>query len=104
MTARILSQRKGSVTRFLEADGKYAIETITDVEPALEFAKALHNEDRLTRPNGDRHIAHIPIAVVDAWAKRRGLGFDSVMQDVSLLEEFLNDPDNSYFRVDKRPV
>lgn len=104
MTARILTQRPGKVTRFLEADGKYAIETIQDVEPVLEHAKALHNEGHHTRANGDRHLARIPIVVLDAWAKRRGLGFDDVMRDVRLLEAFMNDPDHSHFRVDKRPV
>jgi hypothetical protein len=99
---RILNQSPGKITRFLEADGKYAIETIRDVEPILEHAKALHNEGKWTRPNGDRHLARVPIVVLDSWAKRRGLGFDDVMRDVSLLEEFLADPEHSYFLVDKR--
>ena len=104
MSARILSAEPGRVTRFLEADGKYAIQTIADVEPVLEHAKALHNEGRHQAPNGDRHLARIPIVVLNAWAQQRGVTYADVMNDVRLLEAFMRDPDHSQFRVDKRPV
>ncbi|WLW64306.1 hypothetical protein RA224_13015 [Achromobacter aegrifaciens] len=104
MSARILTAERGRVTRFLEADGRYGIETTADVEPVLEHAKALHNEGRQHAPNGDQHLARIHITVLNAWAQRRGVTFADVMNDVRLLEEFLRDPDNAHFRVNKDAI
>ena len=103
MAGQILTATANAVTRF-HADGdKFHIQTTADVEPVLERAKALHNEGHTKRGN-DRHLASIPIVVLNAWAVKRGVTFDAVMQDISLLKEFLNDPDNGHFRVDKGAV
>ena len=104
MSARILTAERGRVTRFLEADGRFGIQTTADVGPVLEHAKALHNEGRQHAPNGDQHLARIPIVVLNAWAQRRGVTFSDVMNDIRLLEEFLRDPANGDFRVNKDAV
>lgn len=104
MAGQILSATHSSVTRF-HADGdKFHIQTTADVEPVLERAKALHNEGMQKSSAGDHHLASIPVVVLNAWAERRGVTFDAVMQNVSLLREFLNDPDNSGFRVHKGAI
>ncbi|OZI20507.1 hypothetical protein CAL26_23725 [Bordetella genomosp. 9] len=104
MAGRILTAEARKVTRFHELDGGFAIETVADVEPELEYAKALHNEGHHRTANGDRHVAAVPAVVLNAWAIKRGVTFQAVMQDNRLMREFLNDPDHSHFRVDKRPV
>lgn len=104
MTGQILTAERGRITRF-HADGdKFHIQTTADVEPVLEVAKALHNEGMDKTPMGDHHLASIPVVVLNAWATRRGVTFDAVMQDVSLLREFLNDPENGAFRVHQGAV
>lgn len=104
MAGQILTAEHGKVTRF-HADGdKFHIQTVADVEPVLEHAKALHNEGKHHNPMGDQHLARIPIVVLNAWAIARGLTFDAVMQDVRLLEDFMRDPDNSHFRVNKAAI
>ena len=82
-------------------DGKCAIQTVEDVTPALERAKERHNLGLTRTGMGDRHQASIPITVLDAWARRIGKRFHDVMQDDSLLDRFLRDPDHSYFVIDK---
>ena len=104
MSGKILSVTPNAVTRFHDDDGKFHIQTTADVEPVLERVKALHNEGFDRTRGGDRHLASIPIVVLNAWAVKRGVTYDAVMQDISLLKEFLNDPDNSGFRVSKGAV
>ncbi|OZI26711.1 hypothetical protein CAL26_05155 [Bordetella genomosp. 9] len=104
MAGRILTAETRKVTRFHELEEGFAIETVADVEPELEFAKALHNEGFHRTASGDRHVASIPAVVLNAWAIKRGVTFDAVMQDNRILKEFLNDPDHSHFRVDKGQV
>lgn len=104
MSKRFLTGGISSVFLHEEQDGKVAIETVTDVEPVIERAKALHNAGRTKTGMGDRHVASVPIAVLDAWARKRGLLFQNVMQDQSLMTQFLQDPDHSYFIIDKASV
>lgn len=102
--AQILSIEPGKITRYHEDDGKFHIQTTADVEPVIERAQALHNEGHHKTRTGDHHLASIPVVVLNAWAEKRGVTFDAVMQNITLLREFLNDPDNSQFRIHKGAV
>lgn len=104
MAGQILNATADTVTRFHADGGKFHIQTVADVEPVIEHAKALHNEGKHTNPGGDHHLARIPIVVLNAWAIARGVTYDAVMQDVRLLEEFMRDPANSDFRVSKEAI
>ncbi|WP_208281719.1 hypothetical protein [Massilia oculi] len=85
-------------------DGKCAIETVEDVTPALERAKERHNLGLTRTGMGDRHVASIPVTVLDAWARRIGKCFQDVMQDPRLMDRFLADPDHRYFVIDTASV
>lgn len=85
-------------------DGKCAIETVEDVTPALERAKERHNLGLTRTGMGDRHVASIPVTVLDAWARRIDKCFQDVMQDQGLMTRFLADPDHSFFVIDKASV
>jgi hypothetical protein len=87
-----------------QQDGRCAIETVEDVSRIVERAKARHNLGLTRTGMGDRHVASIPIAVLDAWARRQGKTFQDVMQDQQLMTRFLQDPDNGYFIIDKASV
>lgn len=104
MSRRLLTSGISSTFFHEEQDGKIAIETVVDVEPVIERAKALHNEGFNRTGMGDRHVASIPIDVLDAWARRLGKTFQDVMQDQRLMTRFLQDPDHSYFVIDKASV
>lgn len=104
--ARHVLSRVGSTTTYFHdsVDGKGAIETVSDVTPTLERAKALHNAGHVRGMGGDRHVASIPVPVIEAWARKQGLNFMQVMQDQALLTRFLQDPDNGHFIIDKASV
>lgn len=105
MARRILSRIGNTTTYFHDAvDGKGAIETVADVTPTLEKAKALHNEGFTRGMGGDRHVASIPVPVIEAWARKQKLTFMQVMQDQRLMTRFLQDPDNGHFIIDKASV
>ena len=105
MARHILSKVGNTTTYFHDSvDGKGAIETVADVTPSLERAKALHNAGRVRTGMGNRHVASIPVPVIEAWARKRGLMFRDVMQNQDLFSRFLSDPDNGYFIIDKASV
>lgn len=87
-----------------EQDGKCAIETVEDVSRVVERAKERHNLGLTRTGMGDRHVASIPVTVLDAWARRIGKRFQDVMQDQALMGRFLADPDHRYFVIDTASV
>lgn len=105
MAKRLLTFN-GATATYLheEQDGRVAIETVEDVTAIVERAKALHNMGATKTAMGDRHVASIPITVLDAWARRHGKRYQDVMQDQKLMDCFLKDPDHSYFVIDKASV
>jgi hypothetical protein len=105
MAKRLLSFN-GATATYLhdEQDGKQAIETVENVSHIVERAKALHNQGLTRTRMGDRHVASIPITVLDAWARARGKNYEHVMKDPQLMDRFLRDPDNSYFVIDKASI
>jgi hypothetical protein len=105
MTKRLLSFNGATATYMhQEQDGRIALETVENVAPILERAKALHNQGLTRTGMGDRHVASIPITVIDAWARSRGKKYQDVMQDEHLFTAFLRDPAHSYFIIDKASV
>lgn len=99
MSARILDKSAGSVTKFHDLGDKFVIAKTQDVEAVVEDAKARHNIDATKTGMGDRHAMRVPIIVIDAWARKKGLTYGNVMRDQSLLKQFVEDPENADFRV-----
>ncbi|MBS1169518.1 MAG: hypothetical protein H6R01_436 [Burkholderiaceae bacterium] len=87
-----------------EQGDKAIIQTVQDVSPVLERAKELHNRGQYRTGMGQRHVASIPIIVLDAWARQRGKNFADVMNDQELFSLFLSDPAHGYFIIDKSSV
>lgn len=105
MGKRLLSFDGTTATYLHDAqDGRQAIETVEDVTPILERAKARHNMGLTRTGMGDRVVAEIPVRVLDAWARQHGKRFEDVMRDESLMTRFLRDPANGYFIIDKASV
>ena len=51
-----------------------------------------------------KHVASVDQAVIIDWCNKRGITFQRFMNDQSLVNAFLDDPDNSAFRIWKGRV
>ena len=80
-------------------DGKYVIETIQDVSDIVEDNKQEFNNASTTWGEDvfDNKIASIPMTVIDDLNQKQIMqGFQIL--DMKRFKEFLNNPDNRFFR------
>ena len=80
-------------------DGKYVIETIQDVSDIVEQNKQEFNNASTTWGEDvfDNKIASIPMTVIDDLNQKQIMqGFQIL--DMKRFKEFLNNPDNRFFR------
>lgn len=100
MQTRILSNNGHSKALWHDhGDGSVTVQQVADVTGAVDRAKALHNEGYHSTGMGDKHAASIPMPVLMDWLQKRGKTFADWSQDRGLVKQFLEDPDNSVFRV-----
>lgn len=91
---REIFDQYGSVVKVLHTqrdDHEFHIETLEDVEPIIEEAKALR-ENHKTRSDM-KHVARVPSSVAEK-AMREGW-----FHDQKAWDKWLNDPQNRDFRV-----
>lgn len=101
----ILDRSAASVKKWHEeADGSVVLQSTTDVTRSVEAAKERHNLGLHTTGMGDKHAASIPVPVLDMWARQRGKTFGDVMRDERLMRAFLQDPDQSVWRIWKGQI
>lgn len=98
---RLLDQY-GGITEYFHYDDTTdtaAIEIKSDVEPTIERNKRLQiDTDGYSNSRELRHVASIPMVVIEIWKKRHGA--DPLAKgNEDLLKRLLNDPDLRYFRV-----
>ena len=97
MSRKEIYDHTGSVVRVLHTNddgdpwGDFAIETIEDVEPAIESAKVL--ADNHAERGDMKHVARVPVTVVEK-AMREGWFHDN-----AAWRKWLSDADNKKFRV-----
>lgn len=96
---RILDASLGSVTTWEQSGDDVTIRETTDVTAAVERAKALHNEGFHATKGGQKHVAEIPVAALVQWCQRYGYTYGEAMRDKAVMRRFLQDPDNSAFRI-----
>jgi len=77
-----------------EAADRLVVKRTQDVEPILDYTKAIFDADNTRWDKVMNHVARIPLVVVDEY-KRRGI---DLLKDDAALKRFLNDPDNKLFR------
>ena len=81
------------------SDGRTTFNTYQDVEPIIEHNKMMMNEygDKLTPgKRGTWHrVASIPVNVWEQWLSATD---QAIEKDKKLLNKYLNDPDNKFFR------
>jgi hypothetical protein len=82
-------------------DGQYALETVGDVETALEINKARFNDSNRHQIGGEAHgvmAASIPLVVYEDLMRR------GIAQDNAAMIRWLNDRDNRLFRTHEMRV
>lgn len=84
-------------------DGKTIVKCVQDVEPTLEFNKAII-ADGGTRPGDAMQLqARIPRVLLIHWLNEAGMSMNDLFNPAgqAWLRRKLNDPDNSFIRVAK---
>lgn len=98
--SNIIVDRSGFVeTKFIIKDkNSFDVVRTQDIEAIMEANKRDRIEgDGWTENRDMRHVARIPLIVLEQWAKEAGLKpFCQEMTEV--IRRKLNDPDNAFFR------
>jgi hypothetical protein len=76
------------------------IETVQDVEPALEQNKRLQIETDPKKQikEGWLHYAHIPDSILLKWSVEKGIPLAELMQNSALLFGLVNDSDYAHLK------
>lgn len=83
-----------------EKTGKWAIETVQDMEPFLELNKALQNQPDYSKNGIKRewwHVARIPVLVQQKWLSEDGIDIYK-KEHWPRVKKKLNDPEWRYLR------
>lgn len=88
-------------------DDQFTVATnysMAEIQRVADHAKALHNDGLHTALGGDKLVASVHPAVIHQWCTARGITMSQFMCDQKLSKQFLEDPDNSAFRVWKGAI
>ena len=90
----------------LDAHHDVAIHEVSraDLDLIAEDCKARHNAGLTKTADGDWHVMRADPFTVQAWCDRNGITFAQFMRDQSLINRFIDDPDNAAFRIHKGRV
>ncbi len=84
---------------FDETTGGFTIETIQDVEPLVEFNKALYNEtEKHTRYGEWTKFASWPPVITMQLVQKGIMNWAGAILDDKKFRQWANDPENMYFR------
>jgi hypothetical protein len=86
-------------TQFVEgAEHEFQIVRTQDVEPIVDYAKAMHN---LGQGNGAdlKHAAEIPMVIVEAYMARTGVTWAEFTQSQDHIKAIVNDPALQAYRI-----
>jgi hypothetical protein len=78
-----------------EVSGKTHVNRVQDCEPIMDSVKRIQN---LTPSKEMRHVARIPMVVVEAYCNRVGITYRDWLLDPAHLSRMLDDPDLKAFR------
>ena len=90
-----------------EGDNKYHFEDVQDVEPLIDMNKkesnlgndALRFKGELGKHAGMTKVASIPLVVVQQLAKKGIMSTAGGIKDKVRFKKWLNDPENSVFKI-----
>lgn len=87
------------VTTYHEEDGKAILKYEQDVGPVIEAIKRHETKPWLSKEKEFKAVAEIPMIVYAEWAKQHGMTYKQAMEDPAAMRRFLNDPDQSVWRI-----
>jgi hypothetical protein len=85
----------------VEADG-FTVAThysIDRINKTMDYCKERHNSGDHSVLGGDKLIATVDPAIVHLWISKHGITMPQFMADPKIAKRFLEDPDNSNFRI-----
>lgn len=91
-----------TLAHYVEHSDQLIIERVQDVEPVLDanaVLRAAQPDGYASRARELRHVAEVPLVVLEQWANQQGIGLDVLLRDDGLLRRFLNDPANRFLRI-----
>lgn len=73
---------------------------MSDIHKVTDYSKAMASVGATENAQGEKLVASVHPAVIIAWLNQRGLTMQEFMSgDTNLAKQFLEDPDNSQFRI-----
>lgn len=72
--------------------------SMADIHKVADFCKEMHNSG-YHGTKDDKVIASVDPAIIHAWIEKHGITFNQFMIDQSIVKRFLEDSDNSHFRI-----
>ena len=73
---------------------------MSDIRKVVDHSKAMASAGMTENSHGDKLVASVHPAVIIAWLNKRGLTMQEFMSGGSdLAKQFLEDSDNSQFRI-----
>ena len=78
--------------------------SMAEIVRAMDHAKERHNSGNHLALGDDKLVARVHPGVMHAWCAKRGVTFSQLMTDQALTKQFLEDPDNSNFRIWKGKI
>lgn len=85
-------------TYMTEQDGQTVFRRTQDCTPALDAAKARHNEG-LHGSSELKHAASLPLVLVERYCNDNGITFAEFCNGEEHIKRMVNDPSLSHFRV-----
>jgi len=79
-----------------ESEDKLHIQRVQDVQPILEDNRRLLNDNQGFKSEIFNKKASIPMVILEAWLKEKGITYQEFSVNDKILKRFLNDPDNAF--------
>jgi|TARA_R100000963_G_C4614437_1_gene83799 hypothetical protein len=103
VTKRLLDASGGVISEFHydHSSDLTTVKMVQDVEPIVENNKDLRSQGKGYTPSKDlRHVASIPLVIVEQWIKEDGVNFMTLPKHEKsvYLRRKLADPDNRAWR------
>lgn len=78
---------------------------MSDIKKVTDYSKAMASAGATENSQGEKLVASVHPAVLIAWLNQRGLTMAEFMSGgTPLAKQFLEDPDNSQFRIWKGKI
>jgi len=103
MTARVIDNDNGIVTKLYHQADRLVVEKLQDIKAIVEANKQQANAVTKLSKMGDgmHHVGRIPVVVMERWMREDGINY-LAHENRDLLMRKLHERDNQCFKVDPR--